>query len=66
MASGISTDADITELFSYITRYKPHTIELDATLKPFIPELIPSIGEVNGDATICFFCSFFGKLSKPS
>ncbi|CAE7871017.1 unnamed protein product, partial [Symbiodinium sp. KB8] len=27
--------------------YKPHTIELDTVLKPFIPELIPSIGEVD-------------------
>ena len=27
------------------SRYKPHTIELDTVLKPFIPELIPSIGE---------------------
>merc|ERR1740138_1712735 len=27
--------------------YKPHTIELDTSLKPFIPELIPSIGEVD-------------------
>lgn len=38
---------EIEELFQYITRYKPHTIELDTTLKPFIPELIPSIGEVD-------------------
>ena len=29
-------------------RYKPHSIELDTVLKPFIPELIPSIGEVGG------------------
>ena len=29
-------------------RYTPHTIELDTSLKPFIPELIPSIGEVSG------------------
>ena len=30
---------------SWSWRYKPHTIELDTVLKPFIPELIPSIGE---------------------
>ncbi|CAK9062622.1 unnamed protein product [Durusdinium trenchii] len=39
--------AEIEELFNCITRYKPHTIELDTVLKPFIPELIPSIGEVD-------------------
>jgi intraflagellar transport protein 46 len=43
----MKVSADIEELFQYIQRYKPHTIELDATLKPFIPELIPSIGEVD-------------------
>eukprot|EP00434_Breviolum_minutum_P018577 symbB.v1.2.016386.t1/scaffold1246.1/size129174/3 len=38
---------EIEELFNCITRYKPHSIELDTVLKPFIPELIPSIGEVD-------------------
>lgn len=44
---GMKVSAEVEELFQYITRYKPHTIELDATFKPFIPELIPSIGEVD-------------------
>mmetsp|Transcript_134990 Transcript_134990/g.288816 ORF Transcript_134990/g.288816 Transcript_134990/m.288816 type:complete len:388 (-) Transcript_134990:158-1321(-) len=43
----MDVSAEIQELFQYITRYKPHTIELDSHLKPFIPELIPSIGEVD-------------------
>eukprot|EP00927_Polykrikos_kofoidii_P067394 TRINITY_DN62889_c0_g1_i1.p1 TRINITY_DN62889_c0_g1~~TRINITY_DN62889_c0_g1_i1.p1 ORF type:complete len:379 (-),score=77.62 TRINITY_DN62889_c0_g1_i1:122-1258(-) len=43
----LKVSAEVEELFAYITRYKPHTIELDTTLKPFIPELIPSIGEVD-------------------
>eukprot|EP00929_Paragymnodinium_shiwhaense_P015441 TRINITY_DN12352_c0_g1_i1.p1 TRINITY_DN12352_c0_g1~~TRINITY_DN12352_c0_g1_i1.p1 ORF type:complete len:371 (-),score=121.66 TRINITY_DN12352_c0_g1_i1:116-1228(-) len=45
--NGMKVSSEIEELFSYITRYKPHTIELDTQLKPFIPELIPSIGEVD-------------------
>lgn len=44
---GMKVSADIEELFQFITKYKPHTIELDTALKPFIPELIPSIGEVD-------------------
>jgi intraflagellar transport protein 46 len=44
---GMKVSSEIEELFQYITRYKPHTIELDTSLKPFIPELIPSIGEVD-------------------
>lgn len=44
---GMQVSADIEELFQFITRYNPHTIELETTLKPFVPELIPSIGEVD-------------------
>jgi len=44
---GLRVSADIEELFQNITRYKPHTIELDTVMKPMIPELIPSIGEVD-------------------
>jgi intraflagellar transport protein 46 len=44
---GLKVSPEVEELFQYITRYKPHTIELDTILKPFVPELIPSIGEVD-------------------
>merc|ERR1719440_1688970 len=44
---GMKVTPEVEELFQYITRYKPHMIELDTSLKPFIPELIPSIGEVD-------------------
>lgn len=43
----VQVSTEVEELFQYITRYKPHTIELDTAFKPFIPELIPSIGEVD-------------------
>eukprot|EP00440_Ansanella_granifera_P051409 gb/GFBE01055728.1/.p1 GENE.gb/GFBE01055728.1/~~gb/GFBE01055728.1/.p1 ORF type:complete len:362 (+),score=88.36 gb/GFBE01055728.1/:1-1086(+) len=45
--SGMNVSPEIEEAFKMITNYKPHSIELDAPLKPFIPELIPSIGEVD-------------------
>mmetsp|Transcript_100640 Transcript_100640/g.252301 ORF Transcript_100640/g.252301 Transcript_100640/m.252301 type:complete len:381 (-) Transcript_100640:144-1286(-) len=44
---GMKVSVEVEELFSHITRYKPHTIELDTALKPFIPEFVPSIGEVD-------------------
>merc|ERR1719277_1125652 len=44
---GLKVSSEVEELFSHITRYKPHTIELDTVLKPFIPEFVPSIGEVD-------------------
>ena len=30
-----------------ILRYRPTMLELDAKLKPFIPEYIPAVGEVD-------------------
>mmetsp|Transcript_35674 Transcript_35674/g.65422 ORF Transcript_35674/g.65422 Transcript_35674/m.65422 type:complete len:380 (+) Transcript_35674:76-1215(+) len=44
---GMKVSDEVNELFQHITRYKPHTIDLETSLKPFIPELIPSIGEVD-------------------
>ncbi|XP_006642340.2 intraflagellar transport protein 46 homolog isoform X1 [Lepisosteus oculatus] len=38
---------EIKELFQYITRYTPQTIELDHKLKPFIPDFIPAVGDID-------------------
>lgn len=46
---------DMKELFEYIVRYKPTKVELDTKLKPFIPDYVPAVGEV--DACL--------KMSKP-
>ena len=35
------------ELFEYIVRYKPTKVELDTKLKPFIPDYVPAVGEVD-------------------
>eukprot|EP00878_Enallax_costatus_P027639 GHUV01029776.1.p1 GENE.GHUV01029776.1~~GHUV01029776.1.p1 ORF type:complete len:254 (+),score=60.19 GHUV01029776.1:1292-2053(+) len=35
---------DVKDLFQYIGKYKPQTIEVQTRLKPFIPEFIPAIG----------------------
>jgi intraflagellar transport protein 46 len=37
----------VRDLFQYIERYKPQEIELASTLKCFIPEYIPTIGEMD-------------------
>ncbi|KAF7701245.1 intraflagellar transport protein 46 homolog [Silurus meridionalis] len=39
--------SEIKELFQYITRYTPQTIELDHKLKPFIPDFIPAVGDID-------------------
>jgi intraflagellar transport protein 46 len=43
----VEASPEIKELFQYISRYKPDTIELETTLKPFIPDFVPCIGEVD-------------------
>ena len=44
----LNVTADVKDLFQYIERYKPHEVELETTLKCFIPEFIPAIGEMDG------------------
>jgi intraflagellar transport protein 46 len=43
----LPVSAEIKELFMYIERYKPHEVELDSSLKCFIPDFIPSVGEMD-------------------
>ena len=38
---------EIKDLFQSITQYKPHTIDLETRLKPFIPDYIPAVGEID-------------------
>ena len=38
---------EIKELFQYIGRYKPHSATIDSKLKPFIPDYIPAIGDID-------------------
>jgi intraflagellar transport protein 46 len=53
--ANLNVASDIKELFKYIDRYliplqlryKAPSMELEAKLKPFIPEYIPAIGEVD-------------------
>jgi intraflagellar transport protein 46 len=44
----LDVPAEVNELFQYITRYKPHTVDLETKLKPFVPDFIPAVGEVDG------------------
>jgi intraflagellar transport protein 46 len=45
----------VKDLFDYITRYKPQKIDLDTKIKPFVPEYIPCVGEVDS----------YLKMNKP-
>lgn len=43
----LNVDNDVRELFKEIERYKPHSIDLETKLKPFIPDYIPAVGGID-------------------
>ncbi|XP_019367228.1 PREDICTED: intraflagellar transport protein 46 homolog [Gavialis gangeticus] len=43
----LPVSAEIKELFQYIRRYTPQTIELEHRLQPFIPDFIPAVGDID-------------------
>jgi len=43
----LPVSADIKELFQHITRYKAHNIELETKMRPFIPDYIPAVGDID-------------------
>lgn len=43
----LTVSQEIKELFQYITRYTPQTIELEHKLKPFNPDYIPAVGDID-------------------
>ena len=45
--ASLPVSAEISELFQYITRYKPHNIELETKMRPFIPDYIPAVGDID-------------------
>lgn len=48
----LAVSADIKELFQYIARYTPQQVELDHKLKPFIPDFIPAVGDIDAFITV--------------
>lgn len=43
----LQVNQEIKEVFGYITAYTPQIIDLDVTLKPFIPDFIPAVGDID-------------------
>ena len=43
----LQVSREVKELFDYISRYKPQKVELETKLKPFIPDYVPAVGEVD-------------------
>lgn len=45
--ANLSVSNEIQDLFDYISRHKPSDIDLETKLKPFIPDFIPAVGEID-------------------
>lgn len=43
----LQVSPEVKELFQYIQRYKPHQVDLETKVRPFIPDYIASVGEVD-------------------
>ncbi|XP_037522477.1 intraflagellar transport protein 46 homolog [Rhipicephalus sanguineus] len=43
----LAVSAEIKEIFGFLCRYTPQTVELDQELRPFVPELIPAVGDID-------------------
>lgn len=45
--ANLPVSSEFKELFQYITRYTPQNMELEHSLKPFIPDFIPAVGDID-------------------
>ncbi|XP_063274136.1 intraflagellar transport protein 46 homolog isoform X3 [Prinia subflava] len=43
----LQVSSEIKDLFEYIQRYTPKTIEIEHKLQPFIPDFIPAVGDID-------------------
>jgi len=43
----LTVDPETKELFGYIMKYTPQTVDLETKFRPFIPEYIPAVGDID-------------------
>lgn len=43
----LNVSAEIKDLFQYIGRYKAHEVDLDTSLRCFVPDYIPAVGDMD-------------------
>ncbi|CAG0880897.1 unnamed protein product [Cyprideis torosa] len=45
--ANLQVDDEIRNMFQFITHYTPQSIELETRLRPFIPDFIPAVGDID-------------------
>lgn len=43
----LNVGPDVKDLFTHIMRYTPQSVDLETKFKPFIPEYIPAVGDID-------------------
>lgn len=49
----IEAPSEVKDLFQYITRFSPQRVTIDYKLKIFVPDFIPSVGDIDAFLKIC-------------
>ena len=52
------THRQVREVFGYISKYRAQTVMLDYKLKPFIPDFIPAVGDIDAFLKVELFGGF--------
>jgi hypothetical protein len=47
VATTVTTTDELKSLFKKIHRYKPLDLDLETRLKPFIPDYLPAVGDID-------------------
>ena len=67
----LAVSSELKELFQHIERYTPETVVLETKLRPFVPEYIPAIGDIDAFLKVGHssqprpHCANAVHLSKP-
>eukprot|EP00736_Rhodelphis_marinus_P002288 Rmarinus@m.16299 len=43
--ANLDVSKEVSELFTYISQFKPHVIRIDSKLSPFVPDYMPAVGD---------------------
>ena len=43
----LPVSSEIRELFGFITAYQAQTVELDHSLRPFVLDYVPAVGDID-------------------
>ena len=62
----MNVSQDVKELFNDILRYTPQAIELETRFKPFIPEFIPAVGDIDAFIKVNKQLTCFSKCKQTA